>query len=297
MRKFIDVSKHQGNVNWEKAKNSKLFDFVILRCGYGNDEPRQDDSKWKRNVKECERLGINYGVYFYSYASTDNEVASEVQHCLRLLKDVGPHFKYPVFYDVEMNENGLFAKRAIQLFCSSISEAGYTVGVYTYNSFIKSWLKGDFLDKYITWVARYGSSKPDYSNTWSWQFSSNEAIPGITGRVDMSYVLDESKVSTITENVAPQAPASHIQFNYQVGQSYRVTNVNKYLNVRSSPSSINNKNLLGKSIVKGNRVINRATTRVNGDEIWMYIGTTKKFGKVYEMWVCADNGTEAYLVE
>lgn len=62
----IDVSQYQGLIDWEVAKDH--IDFAIIRCGYGQDIPGQDDNLFKRNADECTRLGIPFGVYLYSYA-------------------------------------------------------------------------------------------------------------------------------------------------------------------------------------------------------------------------------------
>ena len=70
VKKGFDVSAHQGNINWTTVKSQ--IDFAIIRCGYGGNSTSQDDSKWAYNVSECERLGIPYGVYLNSYATTDS---------------------------------------------------------------------------------------------------------------------------------------------------------------------------------------------------------------------------------
>ena len=80
-RTGIDVSYHNGTINWEQVKASGV-DFVIIRCGYGRDERGQDDRQWYRNVSECERLGIPFGVYLYSYAKDTDSARSEAQHGL-----------------------------------------------------------------------------------------------------------------------------------------------------------------------------------------------------------------------
>ena len=66
--KGIDVSVHNGEIDWVKVKADGI-DFAIIRCGYGQNQTNQDDSRWEYNVSECERLGIPYGVYLYSYAT------------------------------------------------------------------------------------------------------------------------------------------------------------------------------------------------------------------------------------
>lgn len=80
MLKGIDVSNANGRVDWDKLKGN--IDFAILRCGYGSDMSSQDDKQWARNVAECNRLGIPWDVYLYSYAMTVKEAESEAAHAL-----------------------------------------------------------------------------------------------------------------------------------------------------------------------------------------------------------------------
>ena len=96
----VDVSKHQGVIDWEKVKNSGV-QFAIIRCGYGTDKTSNDDIQWERNASECEKLGIPYGVYLYSYSDSVEKSRSEAQHVLRLVKN--HKFNYPIFYDLEDN--------------------------------------------------------------------------------------------------------------------------------------------------------------------------------------------------
>ena len=81
---LIDVSEHQGKIDWEKVKPQ--IDGAILRCGYGSDYTNQDDEQFKRNADECTRLGIPFGVYLYSYADSIEKAKSEAAHVLRLIK-------------------------------------------------------------------------------------------------------------------------------------------------------------------------------------------------------------------
>ena len=87
-KKAVDISYHNGVIDFERLKNA--VDYVIIRCGYGQDMASQDDKQWARNVSECERLGIPYGVYFYSYAKTTARIEGEINHCLRLLQGHAP---------------------------------------------------------------------------------------------------------------------------------------------------------------------------------------------------------------
>ena len=137
MKNGIDVSKHNGKVDWPTAKAAGL-NFAMLRCGFGSDIKSQDDQQWERNVKECDRLGIPWGAYLYSYALNANDAKSELQHALRLLKGKKP--TYPIFIDMEDaddykdNHGGIPSKatntQIIKTFCDGIKAAGYKPGYY-----------------------------------------------------------------------------------------------------------------------------------------------------------------------
>ena len=137
MTQGIDVSKHNGKVDWPTAKAAGL-NFAMIRCGFGSDIKSQDDQQWERNVKECDRLGIPWGAYLYSYALNANDAKSELQHVLRLLKGKQP--TYPVVIDMEdadgykVNHGGIPSKSTntaiIKTFCDGIKAAGYKPGYY-----------------------------------------------------------------------------------------------------------------------------------------------------------------------
>ena len=140
-RKGIDVSEHNGIIDWAQVKASGI-DFAIIRCGYGMDQTDQDDKQWLRNVTECERLGIPYGVYIYSYATNTDRAKSEAEHVLRLIQ--GRNLSYPVYFDMEDESTEKADHAAIaQMFCNTIKNAGYAVGVYAntswWNTYLTRW--------------------------------------------------------------------------------------------------------------------------------------------------------------
>ena len=187
--KGIDVSEHQGWINWDAVKNSGKVDFAILRVGYGDNYTFQDDKQWARNVSECERLGIPYGVYIYSYAQSSSQINSEVAHVKRLLSGHNP--SYPVYIDMEDNSTTYLGRNTLtqfaKSFCQQITNAGYTAGVYANLNWWNNYLYASQLDSYDRWVAQYNSScwyDGDYS---LWQYSSSGSVSGISGNVDMNY--------------------------------------------------------------------------------------------------------------
>lgn len=182
MKKLIDVSEWNGVIDWEKVKPQ--IDGAILRCGYGSDLTKQDDEQFRRNADECTRLGIPFGVYLYSYATTNERAKSEAAHVLRLIQ--GYKLSYPVYLDLEESgtENGA-VDRAI-IFGDIIEKAGYWCGVYANLNWWDNYLK-DGLERFTKWVAQY-NSVCQYEGTHLdiWQYSSRGSIDGIKGNVDMN---------------------------------------------------------------------------------------------------------------
>jgi GH25 family lysozyme M1 (1,4-beta-N-acetylmuramidase) len=183
----IDVSKHNGTIDWAKVKQSGI-EFAIIRCGYGKNYSQQDDDKWAYNVAQCEKYGIPYGVYLYSYATTTDSIDSEVQHALRLLN--GHHPTLPVYIDIEENEQfalgadtlSSFAKR----FCDQISSAGYKAGLYTSSLKWETYFGGfASLPNYYHWVAQWANDCTYAQRFEAWQYSSHGAVNGVPTRVDL----------------------------------------------------------------------------------------------------------------
>ncbi len=183
----IDVSEHQGTIDWEKVKAAGI-DFVMIRCGYGSNFSSQDDKQWLRNVSECERLGIPYGVYLYSYARNTAMAQSEAQHVLRLLSGRKPSF--PVYYDMEDSSTQSSDLASIaQTFCTTIQNSGYAVGVYSFLQWWNTRLTDSCFSNWYRWVAQWNSSC-DYQGSYAiWQYTSNGSVDGIDGRVDMNYLI------------------------------------------------------------------------------------------------------------
>lgn len=200
--KVIDVSVHQGTIDWEKVKPH--IDGAILRVGYGSDITKQDDRQFKRNADECTRLGIPFGVYIYSYADSNEEAKSEAAHCLRLIK--GYKLSYPVYLDLEEKGTEKGAIERAVIFGDIIEKAGYWCGVYANLNWWNNHLKG--LDRFTKWVAQW-TKQCTYkgSNLDMWQYSDKGTIPGIKGCVDMNYCYRDFP-SEINGNKKPvSAPA------------------------------------------------------------------------------------------
>ena len=181
-RVLIDVSEHQGVIDWEKAMHH--IDGAILRCGYGGDYTDQDDSMFRRNADECTRLGIPFGVYLYSYAKTIRQAQSEADHVLRLIKDY--KLSYPVYLDLEESGTAEGAVERAIVFGDIIEEAGYWCGIYANLYWWEVILKKG-LERFTKWVAQYNvCCEYDGAHLDIWQFTSKGNIPGVDGNVDMN---------------------------------------------------------------------------------------------------------------
>lgn len=188
----IDVSKHNGKIDWQKVKDSGI-QFAIIRVGYGENIHSQDDTMFEYNISECERLGIPYGVYLYSYALNTKNALSEAEHVLRLIKGHNP--EYGIWYDLEednykiqhgMPTNEEFTDIAIT-FCEKIKASGYeNVGIYANHYWWDFVLNSPRLDVYQKWVAQWGD-KCTYDKEYvMWQYTDQGKVDGILGNVDMN---------------------------------------------------------------------------------------------------------------
>ena len=188
MKKGIDVSAWQGNIDWTKVKKDGI-QFAILRCGYGMNLKEQDDSMFGQNADECERFGIPYGVYLYSYATDAKSAKSEAEHVLRLLKGRKP--EYPVYLDLEDSTvSAIGNKRILEVaktFVKNIEDAGYTAGIYANLDWWENYLTYPWYDKVERWVAQYYKECQYKGKYGIWQYASTGSVDGIKGHVDMNY--------------------------------------------------------------------------------------------------------------
>ena len=184
----IDISEHNGDIDLTQYVNG----FVIIRAAWGTNT----DQKFLRNVQECERLGIPYGVYVYSYAENDGEAVEEAQNMLALLKQCHP--TVGVWFDME-DADGFKAKHNVtdpalissmcRSFCSTIKSNGYHVGVYASLSWFQNIISG--VDEYDKWLAFWHYNDGTFTDASSFgtslhQFTSNPLDRDIL-YVDISY--------------------------------------------------------------------------------------------------------------
>lgn len=194
----IDVSEWQGDIDWAKAKADGV-EGVIIRLGYG--WGNNADKKAQRNISECKRLGIPFGIYWYSYADTPSIAKEEGADVVAKLKQFGVNasdLAYPVYYDLEKwtwkghqppTDPNVY-NNIVNNWYSALQSAGYkNLGVYSYTSYLQGPLKHANIYAKTAWVAQYGARMGFDSfptNSRGWQYTSTGKVDGISGNVDMN---------------------------------------------------------------------------------------------------------------
>lgn len=200
----VDVSEHQGTIDWQAVKNAGM-DFVILRVGYrGMTEGLLNvDATFEQNYQGAVDAGLKVGVYFFSQAVTEKEAQQEADFVLETLN--GRELSYPVVFDWETpipseelpaedlrayNMSGEEVTSFAKAFCQRIEKKGYTACVYTnkhmaYNSFNLEELK-----EYALWYAEYQPAPSLYYDFRIWQYSASGTVPGIEGNVDLNICFE-----------------------------------------------------------------------------------------------------------
>lgn len=183
--KGIDVSVHNGNIDWNKVKNAGIA-FAILRAGYGRLE-KQKDEKFEQNYAEAKASGIPIGAYWYSYAMTPEEAELEADVFLKVIK--GKQFEFPVYFDLEEKKQFDLGKEKVsaimRAFLEKVEKAGYFVGLYGSASSLTTHTADDIKSHYTIWLAHW-VDKTNYGGAYAvWQYSEKGKVDGISGNVDL----------------------------------------------------------------------------------------------------------------
>ena len=196
-KKVMDVSEHQGYIaNWEALIKDNGIDAVIVRIGYSGTE----DKYLAHNISELNRLGVPYGIYLYTYASTEEDGRDDAEQTLALIQKYNIKPTYPIYFDIEdwRYRNGTKSAptdtatwvKIWKAYRDTMEKAGYTnVRVYSYQYLLQNRLNDPEILKYVDWVAAYTPQLryqlPYSQPSWGWQYTDKEFILGL-GNVDMS---------------------------------------------------------------------------------------------------------------
>lgn len=183
-KKGIDISHHQGEIDFNKLKGN--IDFAMVRTSYGS---FYEDRKYKRNIKGLESIGVPYGLYHFSYATNIEDAKKEANGFINIIKKYNP--TYPVVIDIESSNrtqsvNNNMLVDITDTICSMIESAGYYVMIYANLDYLNGKLNSSKLDRYDKWLAQWTKS-PTYNKSFGiWQYSSKGSLPGINGNVDLN---------------------------------------------------------------------------------------------------------------
>lgn len=197
----IDVSEHQGVIDWEEVKDAGI-DFAFIRCGvrgYVTGTVREDNY-FKQNIKGAIKAGIPVGIYFFSQAITTDEAAEEAAFTIDLIKDYD--ISYPVVFDMEHATSGeddrikdLTRDEKTEIantYLRKIEKAGYIPMMYASSQLYDVEFNDAYLADFDLWIADY-DYQPKYDYDFSiWQYTSNGSVPGINNAVDMNLYFVQS---------------------------------------------------------------------------------------------------------
>lgn len=225
-RRGIDVSYHQGNIDWEKVKASGV-EFAMLRAGYGQGNI---DKKFHEYAKECTRLGIPFGVYWFSYAYNPTMAHTEAQH---VLGAVAPYkLSYPIAFDFEYDSVNYAQRQGVTItkelasaiareFLNTVEAAGRYAAIYANPDFLNRYFDADIPPRYDVWLAQWPdkpnlNSKPAKAGGM-WQYTSSGSVPGISGRVDLN-VAYKDYPSLIGQPAQPQKTEAELAREWAMAQ-------------------------------------------------------------------------------
>ncbi len=187
--KGIDVSKWQGEIDWQKVCSQKI-DYVMIRSSYGSENT---DIFLSQNVEGCEKYGMDYGFYHYTYARNAAEAKNEAHFFLNNIRNYSP--TYPIVLDIEEEFYKKMSRKEVTdiivAFMEELENAGYYATLYSYAKFFADNVDMQRVKEYDIWIASWGDEEKlndNYDGHYGmWQYSSTGHIDGIEGEVDLNY--------------------------------------------------------------------------------------------------------------
>ena len=211
----IDVSEHQGVIDWQKVHEDGV-EFAIIRAGYrGYSEGKLfEDACFKTNIEAAKAAGLKVGIYFFSQAVNTQEATEEAEYLINSIK--GYDIDLPVFFDWEQvagvgqtrvdNVDGTTITDCALAFCSTVETVGYEAGVYFYRSLGYYDYELNRLTNLVFWVGAPGESPDFYYKHTMWQYSYTGTVNGIEGGTDLNLLFEEVPVSDLNGATTSSSP-------------------------------------------------------------------------------------------
>ncbi len=196
----IDISHHNKSVDWNITKNH--IDFAILRAGYGR-YASQKDTKFETFYSGAKNAGIPIGAYWYSYATSVEEVKSEANACLTCILD--KTFEYPIYFDIEDSSQANLGIETITsmciTFCEIIGQASFLAGIYANTDWFLNRIDKQMTDQFTKWLADYRANPNTTLPRDIHQYTSKGSVPGVVGNVDMNNCYRDFLSETGNKNI------------------------------------------------------------------------------------------------
>lgn len=197
----IDVSSHQGAIDWQQVKDAGI-EFVFVRLGYRGylNEALHEDSYARVNLAEARAVGLQVGAYFFSQAITEDEAREEAAFALAVLD--GFRLDLPLTYDWEYVSDTARTAAVTKdelmtytkIFCDAVEAAGYAPMVYFNKHLAQSHLELTALTDYPFWLAMYTDQMTYPYRVDFWQYSDAGKVPGIKENVDLNLWMPRNEV-------------------------------------------------------------------------------------------------------
>jgi len=231
----IDVSHHQGEIDWNKVKASGIK-FAIIRVGYSARNGKGGlvfDKRWKTNIEYCNKINLPVGVYVYCYDTSASASAKTMADCVNAIKKY--KIEYPVVYDIEYDNKSLLKATNTDIVRSAlkvVENAGYYAVVYASRDFFTSHLILSKLSDLDKWEAAYTQEDTAKVPNGIWQYSSKGRVPGINGNVDLDVAYKDYPA------LIRKAGLNHLNDTAaEESQTIMVNVTAKKLNIRTGPGT------------------------------------------------------------
>lgn len=287
----IDVSKHQGTIDWEKVAAEDI-EFAMIRVGYRGSSTGaiEADSNAAYNLQEAEKYGVKIGVYFFSTAVTEEEAKEEADWVTNVITKYP--ITYPVVYDCEGFDDpsnrhyGIDKDKRSNIaiaFMDSVYAAGYTPMIYSAAYELiddTSWNTSELERKYKVWLARYTgvserpTGKPDYYGQCSmWQYTDQGYVDGISGNVDLDVAYFGYDGPELAKNLSPREEANpDVEANQTFKDVDEQVTALVEVNLRDKPTIYEDSNVL--FTLKNGQVATRTGLGMDGWSRLSYEGVT-----------------------
>ena len=234
----IDVSRHQGNIDWQKVRQAGI-DFAIIRVGfrgYGHRGSLSIDDNFHKNIRGALENGIRVGLYFYSQAINIQEAVDEASVAVQ--QAAGYNITFPIYCDSEFGQSDRSGRAdCVEAFCETVRQAGYIPGVYSSKSYFYHQLDYRRLSKYQIWLAHYTKDMTDFAYGYQvWQYTDSARVYGISqNTVDLNIAYYDYANPTDLADMSRNGENVLLFYDYSEIEPYQKAEnmISEYANVKT----------------------------------------------------------------